>query len=196
MGARVPSQSPAPASGRFQRPVTRTRAADDSIPSRPSSGLGSPARGAKTPIASTRTSKVFNEGDHVKVKRKNKPGYEAAKITTKHTGAFDGTYDVRYKESGIDERGVPHARIALDAGDSSSASAGEEKADGAAVEAARTYRMGQKIEAMHPRTGKWTAATVLGKNDREGTLELRYGPGDEDKSGTFISSPLSCLSPS
>lgn len=185
-GARVPSQSPAPASGRFQRPVTRTRAADDSMPSRPSSGIGSPSRGAKTPIASTRASKVFEEGDHVKVKRKSSPGYETARITTKHTGAFDGTYDVRYKESGIDERSVLAVRIVHDTGGSSSATgAGEEKADGAAVEAARTFRMGQKVEAMHPSTGKWTAATVLGKNDREGTLELRYGPGDEDKSGTL-----------
>jgi hypothetical protein len=186
-GARVPSQSPGPASGRFQRPISRTRAADDSIPrSSASSGIGSPSRSAKTPIATTRASKVFEEGDHVKVKRKNNPGYEAARIVTKHTGAFDGTYDVRYKDTGLDERGVLAARIAHDV---SSNGGGEEKADGAAVDAAKTFRMGMKVEGMHSRLGKWTPATVLGVNEREGTLELRYGPGDEEKGGTLSICP-------
>eukprot|EP00605_Chrysophyceae_sp_TOSAG23-4_P002649 GSChrysophyteH1.ASY1.ANO1.2925.1 assembled CDS len=176
--ARVPSQSPGPASGRFQRPITRTRAADDSMP-RSSSGLGSPSRGSKTPIATTRASKVFEEGDDVKVKRKNNPGYEPARIVTKHTGAFDGTYDVRYKATGTEERRVTAARIAHDTG--SSSGGGEEKADGAAVEAASKFRMGMKVEGMHSRLGKWTPATVLGVDLRKGTLELRYGPGDEER---------------
>ena len=181
-GARVPSQSPGPASGRFQRPLTRTRAADDSMPrSSTNSGLGSPSRTARTPISSSRASKVFEEGDNVKVKRKNNPGYEAARIVTKHTGAFDGTYDVRYKATGLDERGVVASRIAHDV--DVGGGAGEQKADGAAIEAVRNYRMGMKVEGMHSRLGKWTPATVLGINEREGTLELRYGPGDEEKGG-------------
>ena len=57
------------------------------------------------------------------------------------------------------------------------------------MDAAKTFRMGMKVEGMHSRLGKWTPATVLGVNEREGTLELRYGPGDEEKGGTLSICP-------
>jgi hypothetical protein len=127
---------------------------------------------------------VFKEGEIVKVKRKPpKPGYEDGTVVSKN---FDGTYDVRSRETSITERNVQAARlVAMPEGSSSSATTGsdESKADGEAMHAAASFRMGQKVEGMHPRLGKWMSATVLGVNAQRGTVDIRYENGDEDKSG-------------
>ncbi len=172
VASRVPSQSPGPGSSRFSRPAPKTRATDD--------GMNSPT---KTPIASTRTSKIFKEDEMVKVKRKPpKPGYENARILSKN---LDGTYDVRGEESGI-ERNVAAVRIvAMPDGSSNDNAASESKADGAAVEHARNFRMGHKIEAMHPKLGKWVSAMVVSVNVQDGLLDIRFQGGDEQKNGTY-----------
>ena len=176
LSSKIPSQSPGPGASRFSRPAPRTRAADDSI----GAGGASPSRGVSTPIATTRSSKIFKEGELVKVKRKPpKPGYEDGKIVSKN---FDGTYDVRSSDTGVTERNIPAARIVA-MPDASAGGEGESKADGEAVHAAANFRMGQKVEGMHPKTGKWTAAKVLGVNTQRGTLDIRFENGDDEKNG-------------
>ena len=146
-------------------------------------GRSSPSRNPSTPIITTRTSKMFKEGEMVKLKRKPpKPGYEDARILGKNT---DGTYDVRGEDSGIERNVLPARIVAMPAGNSGASGAGESKADGAAVDLARNFRMGQKIEAMHPRQGKWVGAMVVSVNVQEGSLDIRFQTGEEQKGGMY-----------
>jgi hypothetical protein len=184
-GTRVPSQSPGPGGSRFSRPsgLTRPRsgATDDSL-----SG-SSPARasaGFRTPVANPRLSKQFEEGEDVKVKKKDLPGYEDARIVTKHS---DGTYDVRYDRNGRDERRVLAARVARrpTADSSSSAAAADEgKVD------SPQYRMGQKVEAMYRGRGSYLPATVLSVNSRTGKMDIKWEDGMEERDGMYHSATL------
>jgi len=118
----------------------------------------------------------------VKLKRKPpKPGYEDARILNKNS---DGTYDVRGEDSGI-ERNVLPARIVAMPEATGGSGDGESKADGAAVDLARNFRMGQKIEAMHPRQGKWLSAMVVSVSVQEGSLDIRFTTGEEQKGGEY-----------
>ena len=177
-GARVPSQSPGPSGSRFSRPMagrTTRGAADDSAMTG-----SSPSRGFRTPVANPRASKQFEEGQKVKVKRKDLPGYEDATVLTKHT---DGTYDVNYDKSGRSERKVPAARVALRP---SSNSSSEEKSDNMPPE----YRMGQRVDAMYRGRGSFKPAKVLNVNSRTGKLDLRWDDGVEENDGKSSDSPL------
>jgi len=184
-GARVPSQSPGPSGSRFSRPMvgrTTRGAADDSS----MSGTNpSPSRGFRTPVANPRASKQFEEGQKVKVKKKDLPGYEDATVVTKH---LDGTYDVNYDRSGRDERKVAAVRVALRP---STDSASEEvKKDNGAAE----YRMGQKVDAMYKGRGGFLPAKVLNVNSRTGKLDIRWDDGSEENDGKCPSSRFYTIS--
>ena len=181
-GARVPSQSPGPSGSRFSRPMAgrSTRgAADDS-----SMSGSSPSRGFRTPVTNPRASKQFEEGQKVKVKKKDLPGYEDATIITKH---LDGTYDVNYSNSGRDERKVAAVRVALRPTDFSSE---EVKSDNTRPE----FRMGQKVNAMYRERGSFKPAKVLNVNSRTGKLDIRWDDGLEENDGKSLVS-LVCCSP-
>jgi hypothetical protein len=129
-------------------------------------------------VANPRLSKQFEEGEDVKVKKKDLPGYEDARIVTKHS---DGTYDVRYDRNGRDERRVLAARVARrpTADSSSSAAAADEgKVD------SPQYRMGQKVEAMYRGRGSYLPATVLSVNSRTGKMDIKWEDGMEERDGT------------
>ena len=168
-GTRVPSQSPGPTGSRFTRPssMSRTRgAADDSM--------------TRTPVTNPRLSKQFNEGEEVKVKKKDLPGYEDATIITKHT---DGTYDVRFDRSGRDERKVAAVRVARRPTSSDSTGGSEEGKTDANVP---SYRMGQKVEAMYRGRGSYRPATILSVNSRTGKCDVKWEDGLEERDGTSL----------
>lgn len=166
-GTRVPSQSPGPTGSRFARPSSMSRsraAADDSM--------------TRTPVANPRLSKQFNEGEQVKVKKKDLPGYEDATIITKHS---DGTYDVRFDRSGRDERKVAAVRVARRPdGDSEPSEEGKQ-------DNTPSYRMGQKVEAMYRGRGSYRPATILSVS-RSGNCDVKWEDGSEERDGKFIHS--------
>ena len=145
--------------------MSRTRAAaDDSV--------------TRTPVSNPRLSKQFREGEEVKVKKKDLPGYEDATIITKHT---DGTYDVRFDRSGRDELKVAAVRVVKrpDSGDSNRP-AEEGKEDNTL-----SYRMGQKVEAMYKGRGSFRPATILSVNSQSGTCDVKWEDGVEERGGKF-----------
>ena len=165
-GTRVPSQSPGPTGSRFSRPSSMSRsraAADDSM--------------TRTPVTNPRLSKQFNEGEEVKVKKKDLPGYEDATIITKHA---DGTYDVRFDRSGRDERRVAPVRVAKRPSGNESSPSEEGKTDNNTA----SYRMGQKVEAMYRGRGSYRPATVLSVG-RTGKYDLKWEDGSEERDGKF-----------